>query len=211
MTSGFHRNGLSWRHLAICVALLVAAVPAFGQTTYSYQGNNYNAFPVPGPTFDNTMSVSGSFVLTLPLPPNLAYTGIGIPQLTDYSFSNGAFTFTPANSVPCDISVATGPDGSIVQWRIFLRQSPVALGADQFTVVTSRMVGAADSADFVEFMGTDCATGLIPKEQAEVTDAPGVWTSDAMAVPALPEWAWALLLALLALAGATALRSRQRA
>ena len=211
MTPDSHRTEPPWRHLAIGVAFLVAAVPAFGQSTYNYQGNTYNAFPAPGPTFDNTMSVSGSFVLTLPLPPNLAYTGIGAPQLTDYSFSNGVFTFTPANSVPCDFSVATGPDGSIVQWRIFLRQSPVALGADQFTVITSRMVGAADGGDIVEFMGADCDTGLIPKEQAEVNDAPGVWTSDAMAVPALPEWAWALLLALLAIAGARALRSRQRA
>ncbi len=211
MTSDSQRNGLPWRHLAICVALVVAAVPAFGQTTYSYQGNNYNAFPAPGPTFDATMSISGSFVLTLPLPPNLAYTAIGFPQVTDYSFSNGAFTFTPANTTVCDFSVATGPDGSIVQWRIFLRQSGVALGADQFTALTSRSVGATDEGDIIAATGNDCETGVSSLELAEVRDAPGVWISDAMAVPALPQWAWALLLALLAVAGATALRSRQRA
>ena len=148
--------------------------------------------------------------MTLPLPPNLAYTGIGFPQLTDYSFSNGAFTFTPANTTVCDFSVATGPDASIVQWRIVLRQSGVTVGADQFTAATSRSVGATDQGDIIEATGDDCVAMVTAKELAEVQDAPGVWTSDAMAVPALPEWAWALLLALLAIAGATTLRSRQR-
>jgi hypothetical protein len=193
------------------VVLLAAAVPALGQATYSYQGNNYNNFSAPGPTFNATMSISGSFDLTLALPPNLALTQLGLPQLTDFNFSNGAFTFTPATAEVCDFSVATGPNGAIVQWRIFLRQSGVALGANQFTAYSQRSVGARDEGDFILATGNDCQEGLPAVELAEVIDDPGVWTTGTEPVPALPQWAWAVLLALLTVGGARALRSKQRA
>jgi hypothetical protein len=194
----------------LAVVLLVPAAPAFAQAVYSYQGNNYDQSVVPGPTFNNSMRVTGSFELTLALPPNLLLTSIGPPQLVDYSFSNGVFTFTPANSTICDFQIATGPAADIVQWSIFLREAGVPSGSVQQTVNSSRIVGARDQGDLSISTGVACAS-LPGTEDRFVEDNPGVWTAGAIpGVPFLPVRAWVLLAALLAAGGAVILRRTQR-
>jgi len=194
----------------LAVVLLVPAAPAFGQAVYSYQGNNYNQSVLPGPTFNNSMRVTGSFELTLALPPNLLLTSIGPPQLVDYSFSNGVFTFTPANSTICDFQIATGPTAAIVQWSIVLREAGVPSGSVQQTVQSTRIVGARDQGDLSISTGVVCA-GLPATEDRFVEDDPGIWTAGPMpGVPLLPVGGWLLLAVLLAAGGAMILRRGHR-
>lgn len=205
-------RGASRRSLllaVLAVVLLVPAAPAFGQAVYSYQGNNYDQAIFPGPTFNNSMRVAGSFELTLALPPNLLLQSIAPPQLVNYSFSNGAFTFTPANSTICDFQVATGPTADIVQWSIILREAGVPSGSVQQTVNSNRIVGARDQGDLSISTGVACAS-LPATEDRFVVDDPGVWTSGVPGVPALSVWGWVLLAALLAAGGAIILRGGQR-
>lgn len=201
--------------LALFAGLVAVAAPVLGQTTtYTYQGNNYDFFPfAPAPSvFDGTMSVSGTFTRPLPLPPNLVLTSIDDVNL-DFSMSNGVRVFTPMNSTVCTFEVSTGTNGQIVAWNILLREAgPIPANDPQATLLTQRVVSARDGGFVSISTGDDCdPNGLGSTDAAEVLNNPGSWTSDAMGVPALPEWAWVLLMALLAIAGATALRSRQRA
>lgn len=202
-----------WCRWALFAGLVAVAAPALGQTTtYTYQGNNYDSLAFPPPSiFDFTMSVSGSFTRPIPLPPNLALTNVNDGDL-DFSMSNGVRVFTPTNSSVCTFEVSTGTNGQIVAWNILLRElGPIPVNDPQATLLTQRIVSATDGGFVSISSGVDCDPVLGSSDAALVENNPGSWTNDAMGVPVLPKWAWVLLMALLAIAGATALRSRQRA
>ena len=208
MTPSSHHLGPPWRPFVLGIVLLAIAAPVFGQAVYNYQGNNYDEFT--GSAFNGNMSVSGSFTLPLALPPNLTLQTVNTPGL-NFSLFNGIRDFTFANSVVCDFDVATGPTGLIVQWFIFLREPAIPASDPQATLVSTRIVSAEDGG-FISISNGVVCDSLGSSDAGQVKNNPGTWTRDAgQGVPALPRWAWALLLALLAVAGAATLRAKQRA
>ncbi len=166
-----HRFGSRWCPLALVIVLSVTAAPVFGQTVYDYQGNNYEVFF--GSTFDNTMSVSGSFTLPLALPPNLTLQSINVADLT-FSLSNGVRDFTDANSVACTFEAATGPAGEIVQWNILLREPGIPPNDPQATLVSTRVIVAEDQGAISISTGGVC-DGLASNDSGQVFNDPGIW------------------------------------
>lgn len=203
-----HHQGRFWRGFLAGLAFLTVAVPASAQTTYTYQGNNYDQ--IFGTAFDTSMSVSGSFTLPLELPPNLTLQTVNTPGL-DFDLSNGIRNFTPANSVICEFDIATGPNGEIVQWYIFLREPGIAAGNPQATLETERIVTARDGG-YIAIAVADVCGSAPGTDSGVVENNPGTWTSDAdpAPVPSMPAWGLLILVALVALASATTLRARQR-
>ena len=166
-----HRLGSRWRPLVLGIVMLVAAVPVLGQAVYDYQGNNYEVFF--GSAFDDTMSVSGSFTLPLELPPNLVLQSIDVAGLT-FSLSNGIRVFTEANSTVCTFEAATGPNGEIVQWNIFLREPGVPVGDPQATLLSNREIAAVDGGYIAISNGVVCDS-LAGTDSGEVLNDPGIW------------------------------------
>jgi hypothetical protein len=103
----------------VIICLLQVAIftpPALADAIYSYTGNAFDNFS--NDASKSMTGVSGSFTMAAALAPNQPYQAI-FP--VSYSFTNGIFTWTMANSNPGvvgtgGISVATGASGQITQW-----------------------------------------------------------------------------------------------
>jgi hypothetical protein len=112
---------------------LFAASTASAATMYEYTGNtyndinNYNVHPDPNlyDNYDNTMSVTGHFILAEELIDTTGYgTVADVSQsVLSYSFSDGINTLTNENSDINSFVVAYAPSGEFVHWDINFSQS----------------------------------------------------------------------------------------
>ncbi|PWT87386.1 MAG: hypothetical protein C5B56_10565 [Proteobacteria bacterium] len=100
-------------------------------TTYTLSGSAYDQATLFG-TYIGTTGVTGSFTTAAPLPPNLNGAAIagsgGLGLVTSWSFNDGVFTYTDANSdlwqdgkaAAGSFSVSTDSTGNITSFFIVL-------------------------------------------------------------------------------------------
>jgi hypothetical protein len=101
----------SLRSLFLSALLLVPPAPLLADTVYTYTGQDYLWNRTPG-SFTLSESVSGSFTVSTPLAPDLAYGPI---TPLAFSFSDGADAFdntTPSYTLE-DIYLSTDSTGAI--------------------------------------------------------------------------------------------------
>ena len=114
--------------LAPLVALML--VPHAGATTYTLSGATYS---VKSSLYAGATGITGSFTTASPLPPNLASAPIaggtgGLGFVTSWSFNDGVFTYTEANSTlwtdgtddADSFAVSTDSAGNITDFFIVL-------------------------------------------------------------------------------------------
>jgi IPTL-CTERM motif len=217
----------------LAVLALFGLVTAAQATTYTYTGqpystgaiSNFTPACVVGPcaNYTGTMSISGSFTTTVPLPVNQPLIDIS-GLVTAYNFTDGVNTYSSSdvNVRRNAFQVATDSLGNISNTIIVLQiwetgtnphlpvdrlsvigiGLPVALAFNNFgcTTVGTPSLGDADSCTLpFQDLGTSGA------------DAAGFWTPinfNFAPVPTLSERTMMLLAALMALGGFWALRRR---
>jgi hypothetical protein len=126
--------------LLVCIMLSVTlASSANAVATYSYEGDPFVSFngTATNPPWTH---ISGYFTTNTPLAANLLFS---IPPYTSYSFTNGVFTLTDANSTLIDLYVVTNSLGEIDAWVIdLLLQNLTA----SYTISTSPLGDVSASA-----------------------------------------------------------------
>lgn len=118
--SWFISAGAAVRVSLIALAcLLVSATGAWADGfTYTYTGNDFTSASAPYTTSD---SVTASFVLSSPLPPNLYDFTSEAPLVISYTMSDGVQTFTNLNS-EFVFNLKTDSLGNITEWAIAAAQ-----------------------------------------------------------------------------------------
>ena len=159
-------------------------------TSYDYLGE---PLTMADPPWTIGEHISGTILLNEKLPANLPLTDASY-VLLDYSFEDGVQTWLPANSLVCEIRVATDGNGSIVDWKISLRQTPIqALGQPQQFLQSYNSVGDLVGEGLAGIGDCDSITAT---DYARSTN-PGTWMQRANAVvtpiPTLSPLALALL------------------
>jgi hypothetical protein len=114
------------------VALLVLLAPPASAATYTLSGATYNPASLFG-VYASATGITGSFTTASPLPANLANAPIaggtgGLGLVTSWSFNDGVFTYTNANSdlwqngvaAAHSFSVSTDSAGNITNFFIVL-------------------------------------------------------------------------------------------
>ena len=119
--------------LYFCTFSMVAST-SMAATEYSYTGFQYYNFSSGDElsVYDETMSISGTMVLSSPLPPNLSDQEI---TPLSFSFNDGVNTVTRDNSDFEFFSLSTDEFGDITYWQIVVNSgSPLELFevGDQF-------------------------------------------------------------------------------
>ncbi|HEV8398098.1 MAG TPA: hypothetical protein VGQ37_27670 [Vicinamibacterales bacterium] len=124
----------------VLIAMLGVASEAGADAIYTYAGHSYTDIvdvPLPGGTFDTSMSVSGEFGLASALPPEMPATDI-TSLITSFTFSNGRNTLTnlaPLLNVAL-FSVATDAFGAISAWAISIQQLDAVNGGVDVIIQT---------------------------------------------------------------------------
>jgi hypothetical protein len=95
--------------------LFLSATGARADTVYTYTGNDFTLVQGPYTTLD---SVTGTIVLSAPLPANLSSFTDETALLISYSFSDGVQTLTNLNSHADHFDFQTSPSGAITLWNI---------------------------------------------------------------------------------------------
>jgi hypothetical protein len=98
--------------LLVLSVILISApvVSADGtQTTITYTGTPFTEGSVFGPSVQGTFTINGT------LPTNATNVLI---VATDFSFSDGLFTFDPQNVGPEEFAVSTDGSGNITGWNV---------------------------------------------------------------------------------------------
>jgi hypothetical protein len=123
----------SWKR-AVSRIFLAALLPltlvmtAGAATTYTLGGADYDPANRTG-VYASATGVTGSFTTAAPLPPNLTNAAIagtgGLGLVKSWSFNDGVFTYTKANSVPYQdkgiyFKVSTDAVGAITNFVIVL-------------------------------------------------------------------------------------------
>jgi hypothetical protein len=114
--------------LAALLALVLA--PRAWATTYTLSGATYNPASLFG-LYASATGITGSFTTASPLPPNLTnapIAGGGLGLVTGWSFDDGVFTYTDANSdlwqngkaAAASFSASTDSVGNITNFFIVL-------------------------------------------------------------------------------------------
>lgn len=189
------------------LALMTSVASASANTTYSYQGTNYDrdfgfgALDSPGipGSYDFNMSLSLSFVLIEPLTPNVSFTNVAASVIT-VSFFDGRFLRTglgPNDSLVLNMS--TDAFGMPKDWTVtahYWDGPPLADGSIEHAYSTSVSLGAGGvvtGGDFVRvsLCGDQCGVGILAANEQVGTLGPGVWTVTPNPVP-LPAAAWLL-------------------
>jgi len=106
--------------LFVCALTIAPFATIYADVTYSYTGKNLG--PDPGYTFSpyytTSDSVLGTITLTSALGAGMSLTDI-TGMITDFSFTDGAETFTPAGVIGIeDFKVATDASGNIDAWQV---------------------------------------------------------------------------------------------
>ena len=94
--------------LAAC--LFLWSTGAWADTVYTYTGLNFDLASAPYTTMDR---VTGTFVLSSPLPANLPPGSDESALLVSWSMSDGVITFTGTGPTLTRFSFGTGPGGEI--------------------------------------------------------------------------------------------------
>ncbi len=178
-------------------------LPPATPTDYDYEGD---PFTFAEPPYTVGGRLTGGISLPGALPANLPFTDVS-GVLLDLSFVDGQQTRTLANSVVCRFEVATDAAGDIVQWRVSLRQSGVAIGDPQESVDS-----LADGTSNLDLVGSAPAgadpCGMLSLSPNAGADTAGTWTGDRLLpIPTLSEWALALLTLLIAATAILRLRA----
>jgi hypothetical protein len=104
--------------------LFLSATGARADTfTYTYTGNDFTTFSGP---YTGSDKVTGTVVLSAPLPANLPPTTDETALLVSYSFSDGVQTLTNLNSAADVFSFETSATGAIDSWFILFFSTPSA-------------------------------------------------------------------------------------
>ena len=184
----------------VCATVLSATQAR--ATTYTYTGNNFQASEItdntpPAGTYTTSESVSGSFTVPTPLAGNFS----GFISPTSFSFFDGRNTITNSNAnLTSSFNVTTNASGAIVQWAVFVQITPLPLvvGSLIDMIATAFEIGLnpTDQASITFCAVLPCPTGSgSQKDFAANFGTPGVWSSNATAVPlptALPLFATGL-------------------
>ncbi len=93
------------------------SVTAGGASTYTYTGNPFTQ--VSG-VYTTSDFLSGSFTASMPLAANLSNATI-VPLITTFAFSDGVFTWSPANSYVNTAIFSTDASGNITNWTLGLQ------------------------------------------------------------------------------------------
>jgi uncharacterized repeat protein (TIGR02543 family) len=99
-----------------------------GGVTYTYTGNPFTTFLGSGQS-TGLSSVSGSFTVSQPLPPNMQLTNI-TDLILYFSFTDGysAFTNCSSGQTLCSAYVSTDSQSNILGWSISASAYPIADG-----------------------------------------------------------------------------------
>jgi hypothetical protein len=104
-----------------------ASVTLAQQTTYSFTGVPFTTFAL-GNTCPPTCTITGSFTVSQPLPPNInlpvaTIDGSGTFTPESFAFTNGVETITNATAKDSGFAVNTDANGNIVQWNFYAENS----------------------------------------------------------------------------------------
>ena len=147
-----------------------AALPPGAPTTYHYTGQTFAT--VSGP-YTTSEKVTGSVLLANPLPSFMPLTDVS-DAVSDFSFSDGVQTRTPANTHVCQLEVGTDGAGNIVQWAIFLREAPQPAAGDP--QLSMSLFGASrDDVGSGPAVADPC--GVILQTFFAESSGPGTWNA----------------------------------
>jgi len=188
---------------ALCTFTLVTlANTAQANMIYQYTGNTFDTISdttPPASSFTTSMSVTGSFTVSLALSP-MGLTDISGSVLA-YSFSDGRSVLNETNSQIAAFMVGTDGNGQIDTWWITVMEPDSYSGVgDQRVLISTQNDPGQSVTDwgwlyecFVPLGGTSCAANL---DYGENTFNPGSWST----VP-VPAAAWLFGSGLLGLVG----------
>jgi IPTL-CTERM motif len=184
------------------LGLLLSAVMnnALAQFRYDYTGLTFTVTAMA--PYTNTGRITGSFTVSGPLGNNLVNQTITGPLLQNFSFTDGQFTRTMANSTVCGFTVSTDNTGTLTSAYIWLRQAVVPMGGFQHSMeVGLDLTGSAMTANTTgcgmqalgPFASSSGAGSFV-----RVSLAPA---EASQAVPTLGQWAMVSLVLLLGFLG----------
>ena len=159
-------------------------------TTYSYTGSNYinilDSSAVPG-SYTTSMNITGSFTLGDALLPNLLNQDIS-SSLIDFSFNDGRFTLTPANTTIFEhFQVSTDSSGNISDWWISIFDKDLgSLVAGEFAHhISTSMTLNRGHIYTCEIVSGSCVTGAAYTDRGEWSgEITGIWTAAETPIPA---------------------------
>lgn len=186
---------MNFRWGPVAIVLVLLHTQATAATLYMYGGNSFTEIidGSPDGTYDTSMHVTGSFVLTHPLPANAESTDVTANVLT-FSFSDGRNVISSQSSIDFSrFQFSTNASGAIDTWDILLS---TALGLDvpQFQIGTGNIpAGDHSSIDFIvdgggivvctQVIGSFC--GGVDADVGRVRGHAGTWTTETV-VPLPP-------------------------
>jgi hypothetical protein len=182
---------------------LILVIPTVAQATYTYiySGDNFHSVideAPPAGSYNTDMRVTGHFTM----PP---FHDIS-RYVESYSFNDGRFTLTEANSSASQFIVLTDSQGGISLWLIELgtQTGLDEIGDQSFRIVTANHLDILDGGEVVECVAVVDLACETQRDAGRVYDIPGTWTF-------IPEPSTALLLSIGLIGIAAHRRSVQRA
>lgn len=179
--------------LAMACAGLTFAAPAAAQVVYTYTGNPFTLFScgpssggsgtllcsTPAPTNPNTSylatdKVTGTLVLSSPLPANMVLTDVRSLSGFQLVLADGRQTVNNTMAVGMAAEVATDADGRIVNWRLIINTG----GLDNGGVATQNAAFLADSGTL------RCCDPTVAGDLARNSNVPGTWSGGGAPSPA---------------------------
>ena len=113
---------MNFRWGPVAIVLVLLHTQATAATLYMYGGNSFTEIidGTPDGTYDTSMHVTGSFVLTHPLAANAESTDVTANVLT-FSFSDGRNVISSQSSIDFSrFQFSTNASGAIDTWDILL-------------------------------------------------------------------------------------------
>jgi hypothetical protein len=195
---------------AIWSFALILLIPTGAQAvyTYTYTGNNFHSVideAPPAGSYTTDMRVTSHFTMPFPIAPDSPFHDIS-RYVESYSFNDGRFTLTEANSSASQFIVLTDSQGGISLWLIELgtQTGLDEIGDQSFRIVTANHLDILDGGEVVECVAVVDLACETQRDAGRVYDIPGTWTF-------IPEPSTALLLSIGLIGIAAHRRSVQRA
>jgi hypothetical protein len=162
----------------MAAAVVFNGAHANAATLYTYSGNNFSVFG--GTSFDMTMSVSGSFTMANPLPPNQSGAIFFTPL--SFSFSNGLATVTNQNAGLAIFQVETDGSGNILGWNIQVAAGDTDIPGGQIDGIESLFVADVGT---LTLCTARSSIGTCISEVTEfgLTASLGTWSSALVTTP----------------------------
>jgi len=164
----------------ICIMVLgLFAGTALAQTTYVFDGTNYDFFD---PPYNANSKITGSFQVNDLLAANSTLDLTAVLQT--FSFTDGQATRDQSNTVLCQFDVTTDANSRIQSYSIYMRQNDTGPAENQHAI--DIFTGIEQSGFSPSPGGTNCdSIALFPRGSANTTDNSS-WTGGAtIAVPTL--------------------------